>query len=83
MNPRASAAPRRREDDDGAFGVHLTRLKEMSDDELEAAIERLVTEETRISSSRREVHAVIDALTQGLLAGYRDGRASTDDLLKG
>jgi len=84
VTPRATSAPRRpSDDDDGAFGVQLTRLKEMSAEEIEGAIETLVAEERRLSDRRRAVHTVIDTLTSALQAGYREGRLSADDLLKG
>jgi uncharacterized circularly permuted ATP-grasp superfamily protein len=53
--------------DDGV----LTSLPELSDDELGEAIERLREVETMLSGQRRQLHHVIDALQDEIVARYR------------
>jgi hypothetical protein len=70
MPPLPSVTGRRLIDkimDDGV----LTSLPELSDDELGEAIERLREVETMLSGQRRQLHHVIDALQDEIVARYR------------
>ncbi len=52
-----------------------------SDDELAAALDRLHAAEAEVSEVRREVQAVVDALSDELGRRYREGAASVEELL--
>lgn len=54
-----------------------------SDQELVGALERLRAAEREVSEVRRQVQAVVDALSDELARRYRDGAASVDELLAG
>jgi hypothetical protein len=49
----------------------LTQLPELSDDELTEAIDRLGEVEQELSAQRRQLHTVIDALQDEIIARYR------------
>ncbi len=70
MPPIPSTTGRRLIDrimDDGV----LTQLPELDDDEVAEAIDRLGEVETQLSGQRRQLHAVIDAIQQEIVARYR------------
>lgn len=70
MPPLPSVTGRRLIDkimDDGV----LANLPELSDEELVEAIERLREVETNLSGQRRQLHQVIDALQDQMIARYR------------
>jgi hypothetical protein len=70
MPPLPSVTGRRLIDkimDDGV----LANLPELSDEELVEAIERLQEVETNLSVQRRQLHQVIDALQDQMIARYR------------
>lgn len=70
MPPLPSVTGRRLIDkimDDGV----LANLPELTDDELVEAIERLREVETTLSGQRRQLHQVIDALQDEMIARYR------------
>jgi hypothetical protein len=70
MPPLPSVTGRRLIDkimDDGV----LANLPELSDEELVEAIERLREVETNLSVQRRQLHQVIDALQDQMIARYR------------
>lgn len=60
----------------------LSRVSEMDAAELAGTVERLADKEADVSSRRREVQRVIDALEGELGARYKDGRARPEDLLR-
>jgi hypothetical protein len=49
----------------------LTQLPELTDDELTEAIERVQEVEAELSAQRRQLHEVIDALQDEIIARYR------------
>jgi hypothetical protein len=49
----------------------LTQLPELTDDELTEAIERVQEVEAELSAQRRQLHGVIDALQDEIIARYR------------
>lgn len=53
--------------DDGV----LTQLPDLADDELGEALERLREVEEQLSTQRRQLHSVIDALQDEIVARYR------------
>ena len=59
----------------------LGRLPDLSDDELVTAVERLREEERNISTLRRTVMDHLDRLQQELIARYRDGATSIDEVV--
>lgn len=59
----------------------ISDVEARTDDELADAIARLKAHEAEVSEVRRDVQAVMDALTTQIGARYRDGSASVDDLL--
>ncbi len=61
--------------------VPLGRLPDLSDPELLAAVARLTQEEEAISNLRRRVMDHLDLLQQELIARYRDGVASVDEVV--
>lgn len=54
---------------------HLARLPELASEEIEAIIERLMTEEQEVSAERRGLHLAIDALESELARRYKEGLA--------
>ena len=60
----------------------LGRLPDLSDPELVAAVQRLTEEEQAISALRRKVMDNLDRLQQELIARYRDGAASINDVVR-
>lgn len=60
----------------------LGRLPDLSGDELVAAVQRLTEEERAISELRRKVLDHLDRLQQELIARYRDGAASINDVVR-
>jgi hypothetical protein len=65
--------------DDGT----LSRVPELSDDELAELLERLVAKETQISALRRTVLDHLDALSAELVDRYRDGSVDVDAIVAG
>jgi hypothetical protein len=63
--------------------VPLGRLPDLDDAELVAAVTRLTEEEAAISAMRRIVMDHLDALQQQLIARYRDGATSIDEIVPG
>ncbi|HVL81739.1 MAG TPA: hypothetical protein VM840_09125 [Actinomycetota bacterium] len=61
----------------------LARLPDLTTEQIEALVQRLVSEERRVSEQRRKVHHVIDELAAELTRRYRSGSASVDDILGG
>lgn len=59
----------------------IAAVTDMSDDELEALVERLASFERRISERRKAAFERIDALQAELTRRYRTGEASVDSLL--
>lgn len=53
----------------------VSRLPDLSPDEIRASVDRLMSEERTISDERRRVHAVIDVLEGELLSRYKAGLA--------
>lgn len=49
----------------------LTQLPELSDEEVHEALDRLREVEQQLSTQRRQLHAVIDALQDEIVARYR------------
>lgn len=71
---------RRREDVQLADAV-LLRLPDLDDAEVAALAERLSAEERAISGQRRTVLAHLDRLQEELMARYRDGSATVDEVV--
>ena len=70
MPPLPSVTGRRLIDkimDDGV----LANIKELTDDEISEAIERLREVETHLSGQRRQLHQVIDTLQDEIVTRYR------------
>lgn len=63
--------------------VPLGRLPDLDDDELMTAVTRLTEEEAAISRMRRTVMDHLDQLQQQLIARYRDGATSIDEIVPG
>ncbi len=59
----------------------LTRLSELSDDELGATASALGDLERELSAARNELHGIIDRVQDELVGRYRSG-ATVDDLLR-
>ncbi len=59
----------------------VSDVEARSDDELRDALVRLQEYEGEVSTTRRQVQGVMDALSAELTARYRDGSASVDELL--
>ena len=74
-------APTRRRGDQVLDDVPLGRLPDLSDDELSGVVTRLAQEEASISALRRAVLHHLDALQSALIAHYRDGGTSVDDVI--
>lgn len=70
MPPIPSTTGRRLIDEIMDDGV-LTRLPDMSDEEVNEALERLKDIEAQLSEQRRQLHLVIDALQVQIVARYR------------
>lgn len=73
--------PRRRRDDHLPDEAALSRLPQMSDEELAGFVERLAATEREVSDQRAKVLAHLDLLQAELVARYRDGRATIDEVL--
>lgn len=63
--------------------VPLGRLPDLDDEQLIAAVTKLTKEEAAISTMRRTVLGHLDRLQQELIARYRDGAASIDEIVPG
>lgn len=61
--------------------VDLTDTTTRTDEELEAALEVLTSEEHTLSGKRRRVQEVMDALSAEVTRRYRDGEADVSALL--
>ncbi len=59
----------------------ISDVEARTDDELHEAVARLRAHEAEVSEVRRDVQAVMDALTAEIGRRYRVGEASVDDLL--
>ena len=59
----------------------MSRLPELSEEDLRELAERLTETEQEVSRQRRVVLDHLDALQEALVARYRDGRATVDDVL--
>jgi anti-sigma-K factor RsiG len=59
----------------------LARLDEISDEEIVQFVRGLQDQESRVSTTRRRLHVVIDALQEELTRRYASGEASIDGLL--
>jgi hypothetical protein len=59
----------------------LARVPDMSDDELAATINKLVTWEGEVSGVRGEVLRSLDALQEELIRRYREGDLALDEIL--
>ena len=55
----------------------LTQLPELTDDELTEAIDRVQEVEAELSAQRRQLHVVIDALQDEIIARYRSQQGET------
>ena len=71
----------RRAEDALVTDAALTRLPELPDADLAELAERLLATEQDISAQRATVLRHLDALQDELVARYRDGRASIEDVL--
>jgi len=49
----------------------LTQLPELTDEEVDESLERLREVETELSTQRKQLHSVIDALQDEIVARYR------------
>jgi hypothetical protein len=49
----------------------LTQLPELSDEEVDESLERLREVETELSTQRKQLHSIIDALQDEIVARYR------------
>lgn len=63
--------------DDASLG----RVPELTDEELDALLERLQSKEAHISGLRRTVLAHLDALQDELIRRYRDGSVNVDEVV--
>lgn len=59
----------------------ISNVRERSDSELGAALDRLRSHEAEVSEVRRSVQHVVDVLSDELARRYREGVASVDELL--
>jgi hypothetical protein len=57
-------------------------INELSDEELEHIATGLMEFEGQVSAQRRELHAVIDKLSEEIIRRYRSGEADVNDLLR-
>lgn len=71
MPPLPSTTGRRLIDKIMEDGV-LTRLPELTDDEINEAIDRLRDVETQMSNQRRQLHSVIDTLQDEIVSRFRN-----------
>ena len=69
--------------DELAGEVDLTDLAAVADADLDRVLAACEAEERSVSGRRKQVQAVMDALSAEIAARYRDGRASVSDLLSG
>jgi hypothetical protein len=77
----ANAAVQRREVERLASTADLTRLEELSSDELEDIVERLSEAEKETSHRRRRIQGVMDQITGELIRRYREGKEDPTALL--
>ena len=63
--------------------VELSDLEARTEDELHAAMGRLVRHERQISRRRRRLQATVDGCSSEIARRYREGEARVDDLLSG
>jgi hypothetical protein len=82
-DPVVFAAPGRRDVDVVLTDHTLSRLDEMTDDDLDGARARIEEVERAISAQRRTVHRVEAVLAAELAARYQAGTISTDELITG
>ena len=59
----------------------LSRVTDLTDDELRAAIVALHELEDEVSETRRRIHAVIDGIQAEVTRRYQSGAATVDSLL--
>jgi hypothetical protein len=71
----------RRSVEQAVADVGVSDVTTLSDEELQAAIERLDAMEHAVSELRRQVQTVVDALTAEVGRRYADGRADVADVL--
>jgi len=77
----ANAATQRREVERLASMADVTRLEELSPDELKEIVERLGDAEKETSQRRRRIQAVMDRITAELVRRYREGQEDPTALL--
>lgn len=70
-----------RRDDEVLDQMLLGRLPDLDDDELIAVVTRVAEEEKAVSALRRKLLDHLDTLQQLMVARYRDGAASVDDII--
>lgn len=63
--------------------VELSDLAARTDQELHAAMGRLVRHEQEVSQGRRRLQATVDGCSAEIARRYREGEAHVDDLLSG
>ena len=73
MGLRASAVAGRRNPEVVLSEDHLARLPELSDEEIEATVDRIVEAERELSDQRQRLFRVIDAVEGELAARYKQG----------
>jgi len=71
----------RREIEQMLGDVDLADVTSRTDAELQAALERFVADEERVSRSRRALQQVVDSCNAEIARRYRDGEADVADLL--
>ena len=77
----ANAVTQRREVERLAAMADLTRLEELSPDELKEIVERLESAEKETSQRRRRIQGVMDQITGELIRRYREGQEDPTALL--
>ncbi len=77
----ANADTQRREVERLASTADLTRLEELSPEELKEIVERLGAAEKETSQRRRRIQGVMDRITAELIRRYREGREDPTALL--
>lgn len=78
---RAAAVAGRRRAERVLSEDHLSRLPEMSDDEIGDVVERVTKAEKRLSEDRHRLHQIIDLLESELAGRYKAGLEPTLDRL--
>ena len=63
--------------------VELSDLGARTDQELHAAMGRLVRHEQEVSRGRRQLQATVDGCSAEIARRYREGEAHIDDVLSG